>query len=346
VIRVSGLKRNWGTFALSVDELVVPAGGHLSLLGPCGSGKTLLLETIAGHYRAQEGEIYIGGKRVDRLAPEKRGIGFIYQNIALFPHMSVEANIAFGLRYLGVPKAERARRTREIAERVGIGDLIGASDVARLSGGEAQKVALARTLVTNPKVLLLDEPLHSLDRPAREEMMALILEVTGLIGTTVIHVTHDFSEASAAAGTCAVLMDGKLVQSGATHSVFANPASRDVAAFLGAVNCWEAQIAGDGVRFLGADWPIRAPRGGDVLYACLRPEALFLGDAASAARCRFRAKLLELSDRTDYIRVTLQCAGERIVANAPRAEIASIAPATGSELDVGFHPSDVHFITE
>lgn len=345
MIRVSGLKRNWGTFKLTVNELVVPQGGHLALLGPCGSGKTLFLETIAGHFRIGEGEIYIGDKRVDRLPPEKRAIGFIYQKVALFPHMSVEANIAFALRYFGVPRSERARRTHEIAERVGIEDLIGSSDVERLSGGEAQKVALARTLVTNPKALLLDEPLHSLDRPAREDMMTLILDLTREIGTTVIHVTHDFSEASAAAGTCAVLMNGRLVQSGKTHTVFAKPVTREVAEFLGVVNCWPVQAAsGDAVRFLGAEWPIKPPQA--AAHACVRPEALFVGRAAAGASCRFRAKLIELSDRTDYIRVTLECAGERIVANAPRAEFASIGPAVAGETDVGFQPSDVHFIVE
>jgi len=346
MIRIHGLKRNWGTFNLTVDELVIPRGAHLALLGPCGAGKTLFLETLAGHFRAREGEIRIDGKPVGGLPPEKRGVGFIYQKVALFPHMSVKKNIAFGLRYHNVTRSERERVVMEMAERIGIGDIIDVADVSRLSGGESQKVALARTLVTRPKALLLDEPLHSLDRPAREEMLRLMLDVTREIGTTVMHVTHDFSEASAAAQLCAILIDGKLKQSGKTADVFMKPVDRETAAFLGVANCWPVERHEAGVvSFLGADWRIECMTP-ETAFVCLRPEVLLLGEALEKAEYRFKARLVEISDRTDFVRLTLERGSEKIIANGSRASLGEIAASMGSEIEVGFRSADIHYLRE
>jgi len=344
VIRIEGLSRSWGTFRIRVERLSVPEGAHLALLGPCGAGKTLLLETVAGHYLLDGGEIHVGGRRVDRLPPERRGIGMIYQNIALFPHMSVARNIAFGLRYKRLGRAERNGRVARIAERVGVTGLLGVADVGRLSGGESQKVALARTLVTEPKALLLDEPLHSLDRPSREEMLSLILDVTREIGTTVIHVTHDFAEASAAAEQCAVILAGELKQQGATRDVFSRPVDRAVAAFLGVANIWRLRRDRDEVKLLGRRVSLPVPR--DAAFACARPESLLVGPAAGDAELTFAGSLRKISDRTDYVRVVLDCSGEDVVAHVGRSHAGLAGVSPGEAAPFGFARDAVHFLPD
>jgi len=343
MIRIEGLRRHWGTFSLAVDDLHVPQGGHLAVLGPCGAGKTLLLETIAGHYRPEKGTICVDGRPVNHLLPERRSIGVIYQDSALFPHMSVARNIAFGLRYVGLTRAQQGQRVQAIARTLGIEPLLDVKDVRQLSGGEAQKVALARTIVTDPKVLLLDEPLRSLDRPTREEMLELILELTAETGTTVMHVTHDFSEASASANRCAVMIDGRLRQSGPIREVFTRPVSRAVAEFLGVANCWPARREADGtVRALGV--AIEAPPGIEPGYLCARPEAIILGRCDEPAAVRLRARVRGLSDRSDYVRISLETAGQTLIAHLARSQVSALGLAPGDEVDAVIGSDALHFL--
>jgi molybdopterin-binding protein len=194
MISIKNLKVNLGDFLLQNINLDIEPGEYFIVLGPTGAGKTVLLESIAGLYPVLEGEVWIGDKEITNLSPEKREIGIVYQDQVLFPHLSVEKNIAFGLKMRKCPKNEAKAKIDAIVEVVGISHLLKRSP-ATLSGGEKQKVALARALVTEPKVLLLDEPLSALDPETRERMQGELREMHRKVVVTIIHVTHDFEEA-------------------------------------------------------------------------------------------------------------------------------------------------------
>jgi len=236
MIEVRNICRTWGAFRLQGVSLTVSAGEYLVILGPCGSGKTLLLETIAGLHEPESGTILIEGKDVTRLPPERRRVGLVYQQYALFPHLSVRSNIAYGLRYRGLSRAERRRRTDEMIDLFEIPYLANRRTPRGLSGGEAQKIALARALAVDPAVLLLDEPFSSLDQQVRRRLMATLPDIIRSRNVPVIHVTHDYTEAAALADRIAVMHRGRLIQTGPARTVFRRPKNRFVADFLGVEN--------------------------------------------------------------------------------------------------------------
>jgi molybdate/tungstate transport system ATP-binding protein len=236
MIRIQSLHRHWGEFALRDINLDIRDNEYFVILGPCGSGKTLLLETIAGLYTVKRGAITINNRDVTRLTPEKRRVSLVYQQYALFPHLSVRENIAYGLRYRSM--TGRAARTRvdEMIDLLGIRAIAERNSPNALSGGEAQKVALARALAIRPEALLLDEPLSSLDPPARERVMDILGNIRHQLKTPIIHVTHNYFEATALADRVGIMRDGVLAQSGSVQDVFRRPASRFVAGFIGVEN--------------------------------------------------------------------------------------------------------------
>ena len=236
MIEIRNICRSWGAFSLRNVSLVVHPGEYLVILGPCGSGKTLLLETMAGLHQPASGRIFINEQDVTRLPPEKRRVGLVYQQYALFPHLSVRANIGYGLRYLGIDRAERKRRIREMIDLFDIGYLADRRTPRGLSGGESQKVALARALAVHPAVLLLDEPFSSLDQQVRRKLLDTLPEIIRARRVPVVHVTHDYTEAAALADTIAIMHDGRLVQTGPAREVFSRPATRFAAEFLGIEN--------------------------------------------------------------------------------------------------------------
>ena len=233
MIRIRSLNRAWGAFALQNVDLDVDRGEYFVILGPCGSGKTLLLETIAGLHSVKTGSISIKGRDVTRLNPEKRRVGLVYQQVALFPHLSVRGNIAYGLRYQKLTKKEAEKRVENIIELLRIQAIAHRRTPSELSGGEAQKVALARALAIQPDILLLDEPLSSLDPLARKHVIAMLNSLSRTLNIPIIHVTHDYAEATALADRVGIMTDGKLAQVGSVHDVFKHPASRFVAEFIG-----------------------------------------------------------------------------------------------------------------
>jgi len=233
VIELRGLTLSLGAFALRDLSLTVPAGGYTAVLGPSGSGKSVLLRLVAGLLAPERGEVRLDGRDATRLPSERRRLGFVFPEAALFPHLGVGRNIAYGLGAAGLPAASRAARTREIARALGVEALLG-RPVQGLSGGEAQRVALARALAPAPRVVLLDEPLAHLDPPAREELRAELTRLHRELGFTALHVTHDQAEARALGQRLAVLREGRLVQEGPRDEVLARPADEFVARFLGA----------------------------------------------------------------------------------------------------------------
>jgi len=238
------------TLVLDDVSLAIEPGEYFCFLGPSGSGKTTLLRLVAGFGTPSKGRIVIGGRDVTHLPPWERNLGMVFQSYALWPHMTVAKNVAFGLERRKLSRAEIGRKVRIALERVGLSHLADRRP-AQLSGGQQQRVALARTLVIEPAVLLLDEPLSNLDAKLRTEMRVELKRLQRELGITTIYVTHDQEEANAAAGRIAVLDGGRIQQIGSPVDMYDHPANRFVAAFLGTANLVEGRIEGD--RFSSSD---------------------------------------------------------------------------------------------
>lgn len=229
------VKRFGSITAVHQTNLEIPDGAFVTLLGPSGCGKTTNLRMIAGLLDPSEGEILIGGNRVNDLPIHKRNLGIVFQNYALFPHKTVADNVAFGLKYRDVPKAEITRRVAEALDLVQLPH-VGARYPKELSGGQQQRIALARAIVIEPDVLLLDEPLSALDANLREDMRVELKRIQHQIGVTTVFVTHDQSEALAMSDRIVVMSGGRIEQVGTPEGVYNRPQTEFVANFLGASN--------------------------------------------------------------------------------------------------------------
>lgn len=232
VLRLEGLGRRFGEFSLGPISLEVRAKEYWVLLGPSGSGKSMLLQTISGFHRPQEGRVWLGDRDATFEPPERRRIGLVFQQAALFPHYSVRGNVAYGLEAQGLGKAERDRRVEELVRELELAPIL-ERPVATLSGGEAQRVAIARALAPGPELLLLDEPLSLLDHNNRLELQGRLRRWHEALGLTTVHVTHSREEARALGTHCAILLGGSLVQAGPIDEVFERPRCPFVASFLG-----------------------------------------------------------------------------------------------------------------
>jgi len=346
VIRVVGLSKRFGAFQLRGVSFELAPGDYAVLLGPTGCGKTVLLETIVGVNRPDAGEVWVDGQDVTRWPPEQRGIGFVYQRSMLFPNLSVRANIAYGLRYHGVPRAERGRRVERVAELLAIGGLLG-RDIAALSGGEMQKVALARALAIEPRVLLFDEPLAALDPPAKEALCGELAALHRQLGMTILHVTHDQDEARVLGKTIGVLRDGRLLQFGPKADVFDRPNSAFVARFVGTENVFAGQATAEGglarielgCGSVAANTPLTGRVG-----LCVRPELISIAPQALAAdgTNRVEGKVEAVSDRGALVRYQVATARERFVVLQAKRDYAASALAVGQAVALGFEPDAVH----
>jgi ABC-type Fe3+/spermidine/putrescine transport system ATPase subunit len=264
-VSVQNITKTFGTLkALNDVTMDFPDGGFFALLGPSGSGKTTLLRTIAGFIFADSGSIRIGDEPVENVPVEKRDIGMMFQNYALFPNMTVADNVGFGLRVRKVGAAEEKRRIGEALDLVQLGQH-GNRKPHQLSGGQRQRVALARAIVTNPRVLLLDEPLSALDKALRVDMQFELKRIQREIGITTIFVTHDQEEALTLSDKIGILRDGKMVQAGPPRDVYNNPADLFTATFLGEANIL-SEVSGEGADIKR---PADMPRHGTL---AVRPE--------------------------------------------------------------------------
>ncbi|WP_370961216.1 ABC transporter ATP-binding protein [Amycolatopsis sp. cg9] len=236
-VEFRGVSVHFGrTTALDTLDLAVGRGETLALLGPSGSGKSTALKALAGFVRPSAGRVFLNGEDVTDLPPHRRGLGVVVQSYALFPHLRVDANVAFGLRARRWPRADVAARVAEVLGLVGMG-AYARRFPRELSGGQQQRVALARALAIRPDVLLLDEPLSALDAALREDMIAELLRLRAeLPGTTLVYVTHDQGEALALADRIAVMRDSRLVETGPCEQLYRRPANAFTASFLGAAN--------------------------------------------------------------------------------------------------------------
>jgi putative spermidine/putrescine transport system ATP-binding protein len=243
-VQLKGVRKEFGTFtAISHIDLDIQSGELVALLGPSGCGKTTTLRMIAGLEVPSAGQICFDGNDVSEVAVQKRNVGMVFQRYALFPHMTVEKNVMFGLKVRGTDKAEIEERLTEILDVVQLSDFRHRFP-AQLSGGQMQRVAIARTLITNPSVLMMDEPLANLDTKLRGEMRRFIRALQQRLGITTIFVTHDQIEAMELADRVAVIFDGNLAQYDAPDALYKRPNSTEIADFMGATNVFEATIAG------------------------------------------------------------------------------------------------------
>ena len=285
-LRLSGVSRRFGGIP-AVDEvdLTVAAGELFCLLGPSGSGKTTLLRLIGGYLAPDAGRLEASGSDITGLPLERRDIGMVFQNFALFPHMSARRNVMFGLTARGIARAECERRAEQMLERVGLGPAIRDRRPSSLSGGEQQRVALARALVIEPRLLLLDEPMASLDRRLREAMRQELKALHQRIGVTTVLVTHDQEDALFLADRMAIMDGGRLLQVGTPDELYLHPASPFVARFLGDANILQVRgVHGGQVEFGGG---LRIPTGeftsiatGDQIL--VRPEHMRLTPGSAA----------------------------------------------------------------
>src|SRR6476660_4773479 len=266
-VRLEGIRKTYGD-VVAVDrvDLEIPAGEFFTLLGPSGSGKTTTLRLIAGFERPDEGRIELGGADVTNRAPYERDVNTVFQDYALFPHMTVAENVGYGLRVKRVPRAERKLRVEEALKVVRLPD-VGNRKPAQLSGGQRQRIALARSLVNTPKVLLLDEPLGALDLKLRQEMQIELKRIQREVGITFVYVTHDQEEALTMSDRIAVMNQGHVEQVASPADVYERPATEFVAGFIGVSNIIDRDgrrvtVRPEKVRLLAPDEP--APAGAHV----------------------------------------------------------------------------------
>lgn len=282
-ISIRGLSKTYGdVVALASTDLDVEPGEFFSLIGPSGSGKSTLLGSIAGFLPPTSGVIEIAGQDVVSVPPYKRNIGMVFQNYALFPHMSVHENVAFPLRLRNLSKAEIEARVARMLETVRLPGM-GRRMPSQLSGGQQQRVALARAAAYDPRVLLMDEPLGALDKNLREQLQVEIKQFHSAIGTTIVYVTHDQDEAASMSDRIAIMRDGRIVQVGRPRDLYDNPRNAFVASFLGEANLFNVSAMRNGYDGLAlvetlegialhAPKPVIASPSGYV--ACIRPESI------------------------------------------------------------------------
>jgi spermidine/putrescine transport system ATP-binding protein len=335
MIEARALTRRFGAAtALDSVSLSVGAGEYCVLLGPSGCGKTTLLNILGGFLDPTSGTLTIGGVSMTGVPAARRPTTTVFQDYALFPHMTVAENVAFGLRMRGWPRARRAARAAEMLALVGLPDA-GGKRPADLSGGQKQRVALARALAVEPQVCLLDEPLGALDLGLRRAMQAELRSIQRRVGATFVHVTHDQDEAMAIADRLVVMNRGRIEDQGPPERVYRRPATRFSAGFLGETNAIPARaVAGRLSTPLGDLGPSGAPEGAR-LVALIRPEHL-RADPAGPIRGAVREAVFQGQAR----RVVLDAGGVLLIARLP------VTMPLGDTVALTLDPADIHTLPE
>jgi putative spermidine/putrescine transport system ATP-binding protein len=336
-LRLDHVSRSFGgKLALDDLDVTIKGGEFVALLGPSGCGKSTALNCLAGLLPLSGGAVWLDGRRIDGLPPERRGFGMVFQNYALFPHMGVRANIEFGLRMHHTPRHEARRRVDEAINLVQLEEHADKYP-GQLSGGQQQRVAIARAIVLEPPLVLMDEPLSNLDAKLRLEMRTEIKRIHQALGLTTIYVTHDQEEALSLADRLVLLRDGRVQQIGTPEGVYTEPANRFVASFMGYRNMVELPVAGtagkevtldgDGLRLVGN----RREELGDRAIAAIRPEDLAVaGSAGGPNAIEVTVEVVEYHGREQavqartasgpalYLRTDARLApGDRVTVSAP-----------------------------
>jgi multiple sugar transport system ATP-binding protein len=372
-IRLDQVVKEFGDGVRAVDgvSLTIASGEFMVLVGPSGCGKSTLLRMIAGLEEVTEGEIWIGEREVSRLAPRERDIAMVFQNYALYPHLTVEKNLAYGLKVRKTPKDEIARRVDEVARMLGLEELRQRRPGA-LSGGQRQRVAMGRAIVREPVAFLMDEPLSNLDAKLRVDMRAELARLHERLEVTTVYVTHDQVEAMTLGTRVAVMRDGTIQQVDTPQALYRNPANLFVAAFIGSpsMNLVEAQLSENAVEFAGFHVPLTADRrpagisSGTVILG-IRPQDFEHAPAAVNGRPAIEVETVvveELGSATHVLftidappvdvdavraatdegdRATLLATDRRALFTAEVAEGTSVRP--GQKIRLAVDPARLHF---
>jgi spermidine/putrescine transport system ATP-binding protein len=308
-------KRYGGQDALHPTDLEIEEGEFFCLLGPSGCGKTTTLNLVGGFIAPTSGDILIRGENVNRLPPYKRAVNTVFQNYALFPHMTVRDNVGFGLKMAGTAKRDAGSRIEEALALVGL-EAFADRLPAQMSGGQQQRVAVARALVNRPAVLLLDEPLGALDLKLRKRLQIELAEIHRDVGTTFVYVTHDQEEAMSMATRIAVMNEGRIEQVGTPHQIYHQPKSAFVADFIGESNFIDVEVGTGGTAALdnGAEVPAPEPRVRGRATLMVRPESIQVKRAADSKNgTGLRGRIAQSSFLGSHTRVAVKCDG----VNAP-----------------------------
>ncbi|MGH7662303.1 MAG: ABC transporter ATP-binding protein [Vulcanimicrobiaceae bacterium] len=349
VIELEKVGKHYGSVeAVAGVSFSVERGAIVALLGPTGCGKTTILRMIAGLIEPSEGVVKIGGRDMRGVRPYERSVGLVFQDYALFPHMTVAQNVGYGLKQRGHSGEELSRRVWEMLMLVRL-ERLAERHPSELSGGQQQRVALARALAIEPQVVLLDEPLSALDAKLRDELRIELKEILKKVGSTTIVVTHDQDEAMGLADRIIVMGSGHILQEGTPWQIYRHPANREVASFVGRSN-WMAGSLGakiDGTRrdFVVGENRIvveaeEAVEAGDY-DLCVRPERVFVsrGDDAAAANNVFDCKVIDATLLGASVHLTVSTRfGVNLLLTEPNRD--QEIPAIGSPITVSFRPSD------
>jgi putative spermidine/putrescine transport system ATP-binding protein len=330
-------------------NLSMPKGEFLTMLGPSGSGKTTCLMMLAGFETATHGEILLDGVSINNIPPHKRGIGMVFQNYALFPHMTVAENLSFPLEVRKIGKSEREKKVKYALDMVQMGEF-GGRRPAQLSGGQQQRIALARALVFEPELVLMDEPLGALDKQLREHMQFEITNLAHDLGITVVYVTHDQTEALTMSDRVAVFNDGKIQQLAAPDELYERPENSFVAQFIGENNTLEGTIQEisdgrctvklDGGEIIDAN-PVNVNKPGERTRVSIRPERVEINkERLQEGAHTLKAKVLEFVYMGDIFRTRLRVAGKDDFVIKTRNAPDQVRLQPGTEIEIGWLPED------
>ena len=349
-IAIAGVTKSYGLFrALDDVSLDVASGEFLTLLGPSGSGKTTLLMVLAGFVRPDCGSVRFGETEMVLAPPHKRDIGMVFQNYALFPHMTVAGNVAYPLKLRKVARGEAEERVRRALDLVQLGEL-GERRIDQLSGGQKQRVALARAIVFEPRILLMDEPLSALDKKLREQMQIELRHLHERLGMTTVYVTHDQREALTMSDRVAVIDSGRFVQIDRPRELYERPKTRFVADFVGESSFLPVDVAG-GEAWLGERKLILAapPAAAARQYLVVRPEKMDIllgGESEGLNVLEGRVKEHVYQGESFLLYVTLGDGVEIAMRQPTRREVLAAAPGPGQPIRLGIHPEDTVLVTE
>ncbi len=343
MIKIEKLNVELPKFGLQDIDLHIAEGDFFTLLGPTGSGKSVLLETIAGLVPISSGSIKISGTEIAHLPPEKRKLSIVYQDYALFPHLSVLENIIFGARYKGIEPQKATRKASELAEKLNISQLLSRTP-RHLSGGERQRAAIARALLVNPSVLLLDEPLSALDPAFRQEVQDLLKDLHRDTGITFVMVTHDFDEALYLSTNGAIIKNGQLIRKGRIRDIFNSPGSKFVAGFVGMTNIHPCSHTKDSVKLGGLTLNYTGQRTATEKYLAFRPEEVMLGSeiGENHKQNSFYATIKGITAGGFHARVTLNYDGMEIYALVPRKMISNGELEPGVSIKTAIPEQSLH----
>ncbi len=315
LLSIRNVAKSFGQHVVLRDiSLEIAEGEFLTILGESGSGKTTLLRIIAGFETTTSGELWMGSDRLDGLPPYRRRVNTVFQSYALFPHLTVEENVAYGLRVAKRPDAEIETRVREALARVKMSAFATAKP-SKISGGQQQRIALARALVNRPKLLLLDEPLSALDANLRRQMQVELKSLQREVGIAFVFVTHDQEEAMVMSDRIALLRSGELEQVATPREIYSRPATAYVAQFIGHTNLLKGDVKGGRAQCGALSWPASLPDGAS--FFSLRPEHVRVGNSGAAGAVRIRGQVLHQAfhGATELIRA--QCADGLVLTARP-----------------------------